>query len=125
MRWVRKPKVYFPYVFASYICDVGEHKQFIDSTSSKRLQRNDIEEIMIHIFSLFVLPFLLSTVEADQYYLCKGDGCEVGSAEIALIVFSLFMFFLILWTCCWSCFCASEEELERNVRINEMETGGW
>merc|ERR1711953_1516122 len=104
------------------MCDVGEHKQFIDSTSSKCLQRNDIEETMLHIFSLFILPFLLSTVEADQYNLCKGDGCEVGSAEIALIVFSLFMFFLILWTCCWSCFCASEEELERNVRINEMET---
>merc|ERR1712061_311448 len=73
----------------------------IDSTSSKRLQRNDIEETMLHIFSLFILPFLLSTVEAKGFfvYLCIGEGCE--GWQIALSVISILVSFLI--SCCSCC----------------------
>ena len=138
MRWVRKPKVYFPYVCASYICHVGEHKQFIDSTSSKWLQRNNIEETMLHIFSLFVLPFLLSTasplptttppmtktVEAKKggdffLYLCIGNGCEgwrsildtMRGWHIALTVISILVSFFILCCCC--CFCCMDDKDEK------------
>merc|ERR1712038_968637 len=74
----------------------------IDSTSSKWLQRNDIEEKMIHIFSLFILPFLLSTVEAKGFfvYLCIGEGCE--GWQIALSIISILVFFLIICCSCWS-----------------------
>merc|ERR1712020_820473 len=76
----------------------------IDSTSSKWLQRNNIEETMLHIFSLFILPFLLSTVEAKGFfvYLCIGEGCE--GWQIALRVISILVSFLsICWSSCKQC----------------------
>merc|ERR1711881_239278 len=89
----------------------------IDSTSSKRLQRNNTEETMLHIFSLFILPFLLSTVEAKGFliYLCIGEGCE--GWQIALSVISILVSFLIICCSCWS----SCKQCKRYIRANKDE----
>ena len=57
---------------------------------------------MLHIFSLFILPFLLSTAEAKGFliYLCIGEGCE--GWQIALSVISILVSFLIICCSCWS-----------------------
>merc|ERR1719242_2209884 len=95
-------------------------KIWIDATSSERLQRNDIEETMLHIFSLFILPFLLSTAEAKGFfvYLCIGEGCE--GWQIALSVISILVSFLIIFCSCWS----SCKQCKQHMQANKDEEEG-
>ena len=68
-----------------------------------------LNQKMLHIFSLFLLPLLLSTAEAKKgfpvfLYFCLGEGCN--GFQTVLTIVSI----LLIWCCCCAvlCICCCE-----------------
>ena len=68
------------------------------------LSRNQTKLEMLHLLSLFVLPYLLPTAEAKGafLYFCFGEGCSGWDLALSCvsILFTMCCFLSVISSCC-------------------------
>ena len=76
---------------------------------------------MLHILTLFLLPFFVSSAEAKGafLYFCFGEDCSEW--DMYLSWFSIFFTLCCLVSACASC-CKEKEKDEQELQIVKIET---